>query len=78
MSPSLEFEDKNVEMAVKKACEELNIPREKLNRVMICSKVPDTTKTMASPLCSKMEIPGTLDRLIFLATPKKCPDSAMA
>ena len=30
MSRSLEFEDKNVEMAVKKACEELNIPKEKL------------------------------------------------
>ena len=35
MSPSLEFEDKNVEMAVKKACEELNIPREKLRHDVI-------------------------------------------
>lgn len=35
MSPSLEFEDKNVEMAVKKACEELNIPREKLQHDVI-------------------------------------------
>ncbi len=35
MSPSLEFEDKNVEMAVKKACEELNIPREKLKHDVI-------------------------------------------
>jgi len=30
MSPHLEFEDKTVEKAVGKACEELNIPREKL------------------------------------------------
>ena len=30
MSPNLEFEDKNVEMAVEKACEELNIEKEKL------------------------------------------------
>ncbi|MBW1692840.1 MAG: Jag N-terminal domain-containing protein [Deltaproteobacteria bacterium] len=35
MSPSLEFEDKNVEMAVKKACEKLNIPREKLQHDVI-------------------------------------------
>jgi len=35
MSPNLEFEDKNVEMAVKKACEELNIPREKLRHDVI-------------------------------------------
>ncbi|UCD31780.1 MAG: protein jag [Desulfobacterales bacterium] len=35
MSPSLEFEDKNVEMAVKKACAELNIPREKLQHDVI-------------------------------------------
>ena len=35
MSPSLEFEDKNVEMAVKKACKELNIPREKLKHDVI-------------------------------------------
>lgn len=35
MSPSLEFEDKNVEMAVKKACEELNISREKLKHDVI-------------------------------------------
>jgi len=35
MSTSLEFEDKNVEMAVKKACEELNIPREKLKHDVI-------------------------------------------
>lgn len=35
MSPSLEFEEKNVEMAVKKACEELNIPREKLKHDVI-------------------------------------------
>ncbi len=35
MSPSLEFEDKNVEMAVKKACEELNIPKEKLKHDVI-------------------------------------------
>jgi spoIIIJ-associated protein len=35
MSPSLEFEDKNVEMAVKKACEKLNIPREKLKHDVI-------------------------------------------
>jgi spoIIIJ-associated protein len=30
MSPWLEFEGKNVEMAIKKACHELNIPKEKL------------------------------------------------
>jgi spoIIIJ-associated protein len=35
MSPSLEFEDKNVELAVKKACEKLNIPREKLKHDVI-------------------------------------------
>jgi spoIIIJ-associated protein len=35
MSLSLEFEDKNVEMAVRKACEELNIPREKLRHDVI-------------------------------------------
>ncbi len=35
MSPSLEFEEKNVEMAVKKACEKLNIPREKLKHDVI-------------------------------------------
>ncbi|MEJ2657447.1 MAG: RNA-binding cell elongation regulator Jag/EloR, partial [Desulfobacterales bacterium] len=35
MSPSLEFEDKNVEMAVKKACEKLNIPRERLKHDVI-------------------------------------------
>lgn len=35
MSPSLEFEDKNVEMAVKKACEELDIPKEKLKHDVI-------------------------------------------
>jgi len=35
MSPSLEFEEKNVEMAVKKACEKLNIPREKLKHEVI-------------------------------------------
>jgi spoIIIJ-associated protein len=35
MSQSLEFEDKNIEMAVKKACEELNIPREKLKHDVI-------------------------------------------
>lgn len=35
MSQSLEFEDKNVEMAVKKACDELNIPREKLKHDVI-------------------------------------------
>jgi spoIIIJ-associated protein len=35
MSPSLEFEDKNVEMAVKKASEELNIPKEKLKHDVI-------------------------------------------
>jgi spoIIIJ-associated protein len=35
MSPSLEFEEKNVEMAVKKACKELNIPREKLKHDVI-------------------------------------------
>ncbi len=35
MSPNLEFEEKNVEMAVKKACEKLNIPREKLKHDVI-------------------------------------------
>jgi len=35
MSSSLEFEEKNVELAVKKACEELNIPREKLKHDVI-------------------------------------------
>jgi spoIIIJ-associated protein len=35
MSHCVEFEDKNVEMAVKKACEELNIPREKLKHDVI-------------------------------------------
>lgn len=35
MSPSLEFEDKNVEMAVKKASEKLNIPKEKLKHDVI-------------------------------------------
>ncbi len=35
MSQSLEFEEKNVEMAVKKACDELNIPREKLKHDVI-------------------------------------------
>ena len=35
MSHRVEFEDKNVEMAVKKACEELNIPREKLKHDVI-------------------------------------------
>jgi len=35
MSSSLEFEDKNVELAVKKACEELNIPKEKLRHDVI-------------------------------------------
>jgi len=35
MSHCVEFEDKNVEMAVKKACEELNIPREKLKHDII-------------------------------------------
>lgn len=35
MSPSLEFEDKNVEMAVKKACEKLKIPKEKLKHDVI-------------------------------------------
>ena len=35
MSPCLEFEDRNVEMAVKKACKELNIPREKLKHDVI-------------------------------------------
>lgn len=35
MSRCVEFEDKNVEMAVKKACEELNIPREKLKHDVI-------------------------------------------
>ena len=35
MPPSLEFEEKNVEMAVKKACKELNIPREKLKHDVI-------------------------------------------
>ena len=35
MSHCVEFEDKNVEMAVRKACEELNIPREKLKHDVI-------------------------------------------
>jgi spoIIIJ-associated protein len=35
MSHCVEFEDKNVEMAVKKACEELNIPQEKLKHDVI-------------------------------------------
>ncbi|MFO7970670.1 MAG: RNA-binding cell elongation regulator Jag/EloR [Desulfobacterales bacterium] len=35
MSHRVEFEEKNVEMAVKKACEELNIPREKLKHDVI-------------------------------------------
>jgi spoIIIJ-associated protein len=35
MSHCVEFEDKNVEMAVKKACEQLNIPREKLKHDVI-------------------------------------------
>ncbi|MGD9081990.1 MAG: RNA-binding cell elongation regulator Jag/EloR [Desulfobacterales bacterium] len=35
MSHCVEFEDKNVEMAVKKACEELNIPRDKLKHDVI-------------------------------------------
>jgi len=35
MSHCVEFIDKNVEMAVKKACEELNIPREKLKHDVI-------------------------------------------
>jgi len=35
MSSSLEFEEKNVELAVKKACEELNIPKEKLKHDVI-------------------------------------------
>ncbi len=35
MSHSLEFEDKSVEMAVKKACDKLNIPREKLKHDVI-------------------------------------------
>jgi spoIIIJ-associated protein len=35
MSHCVEFEEKNVEMAVKKACEELNIPREKLKHDVI-------------------------------------------
>lgn len=35
MSHCVEFEDKNVERAVKKACEELNIPREKLKHDVI-------------------------------------------
>lgn len=35
MSPSLEFEEKNVEMAVKKACKELKISREKLKHDVI-------------------------------------------
>ena len=30
MSPWLEFEGKNVEMAIKEACDKLNIPKEKL------------------------------------------------
>ena len=35
MSTNLEFEDKNVEMAIKKACKELNIPKEKLKHDVI-------------------------------------------
>ncbi len=35
MSPSLEFEGKDVEQAVKNACEALNIPREKLKHDVI-------------------------------------------
>jgi len=35
MSHCVEFEDKNVEMAVNKACEELDIPREKLKHDVI-------------------------------------------
>lgn len=35
MSQSLEFEEKSVEMAVKKACDELKIPREKLKHDVI-------------------------------------------
>lgn len=35
MSRSLEFEDKSVEMAVKKACNKLNIPREQLKHDVI-------------------------------------------
>ena len=35
MSSSLEFEEKNVEMAVKKACKKLKIPREKLKHDVI-------------------------------------------
>ena len=35
MSRSLEFEDKSVEMAVKKACDKLNIPREQLKHDVI-------------------------------------------
>ena len=35
MSTNLEFEDKNVEMAVKKACKKLNIPKEKLKHDVI-------------------------------------------
>jgi len=35
MSSSLEFEDKNVEMAIQKACEELNMPREKLKHKVV-------------------------------------------
>jgi spoIIIJ-associated protein len=35
MSHCVEFEEKNVEMAVKKACEELNIPREKLKHDVV-------------------------------------------
>jgi spoIIIJ-associated protein len=35
MSHCVEFEDKNVEMAIKRACEELNVPREKLKHDVI-------------------------------------------
>jgi spoIIIJ-associated protein len=35
MSPSLEFEGKDVEQAVKNACDALNIPREKLKHDVI-------------------------------------------
>ena len=34
MSPSFEFEDKSVEKAVEKACEELNIPKKDLQRII--------------------------------------------
>ena len=35
MAPWLEFEGKNVEMAIKKACDELNVPKEKLKHEVI-------------------------------------------